>query len=58
MSKPKPKCFFCGRDVNTQEIYYIITGPDGSESEVHGHEGVPNIGKRMLAGKPLLEEKN
>jgi hypothetical protein len=56
--KDKPVCLFCKKPVNVEEIYFVITGPDGQEAMVHGHEGVEDMGVKMWKGKPVPKEKN
>jgi len=59
MSKKKPLCLFCKKEVDIHnEPYYLIKGPDGNEIEVHGHVGVAEHGGvKMLRGEPLKEVK-
>lgn len=59
MTKKKPVCLFCKKDVDVHnEPYYLIEGPDGKKVEVHGHVGVEEHGGvKMLRGEPVKKEE-
>lgn len=58
MSKKKPLCLFCKKEVDIHNTYYLIDGPNGVKVEVHEHVGVvEHGGMKMLCGKAVEEEE-